>query len=143
MFHFQKRDRVRDDGLRVQVRRGQDVGDVAVDEDVARLEAEDGGFGDAGVGAADPEDLGGLALGEGGEEVGFGLGEGLGPFFVLLQGEFEGVCGGGSGLAGLYCAAWWEGALGVRLVPGGEFRAGVFLRARMGEWEKDRVERKE
>ncbi len=120
MFHFQKRDRVRDDGLRVQVRRGQDVGDVAVDEDVARLEAEDGGFGDAGVGAADPEDLGGLALGEGGEEVGFGLGEGLGPFFVLLQGEFEGVCGGEGGLAGLWCMLGvGEGALGTGWGVGG------------------------
>lgn len=106
MFHLQKRNGVGDDGLRVQVRGGQDVGDVAVHEDVARLEAEDGGFGDAGVGAADPEDLGGLALGEGGEEVGFGFGEGLGPFFVLVEGVFEGVCGGGVGLAGLCCAAW-------------------------------------
>lgn len=61
VLHFQIADRVLDHGLAVQVGRGEDVGDVAVDEDVAGLEAEHGGFGDAGVGAADPEDLGVLA----------------------------------------------------------------------------------
>jgi len=30
----------------------------------------------------------------------------------------------------------------VRWVPGGEWGVGVFLKARMEEWEKDRVERK-
>jgi hypothetical protein len=42
-------------GLGVYVRGGDDVGDVAVDEDVAGLQAQEGGFGDAGVGAADPD----------------------------------------------------------------------------------------
>ena len=40
----------------------EDVGNVAVDEDFPRLQAENGGLGDARVGAAQPEDLGGLAL---------------------------------------------------------------------------------
>ena len=92
------RDGVRDDGLAVEVRGGQHVGDVAVDEDVAGPEAEDGGLGDAGVRAADPEDLGLLAGGEGGEEVGVVGGGGLGPLFVLAQGEFEGVWGGRGGV---------------------------------------------
>ena len=69
----------------------EDVGDVAVDEDVAGFEAEEGGFGDAGVGAADPEDLGVLAGGEGGEEGRFRLGGLLGPFFVGGEGGLEGV----------------------------------------------------
>lgn len=103
MPHLEMLDRVRDDGLRVQVAGREDVGDVAVDEDVAGLHAEDGGFGDAGVGAADPEDLRLLALGEGGEEVGVGGGGRFGPLLVLAQGQFEGVCGWreGFGLAGL------------------------------------------
>jgi len=84
-------DGIADDAEGVEVARMQDVGNVAVDEDVSRLEAKDGGFGDAGVGAADPEDLGGLALGEGGEEVGLFGGGVLGPGFVLGEGEGEGV----------------------------------------------------
>lgn len=91
MLHFQVGDGVGDDALAVDVGRGQDVCDVAVDEDVAGFEAEDGGFGDAGVGAADPEDLGLLAGREGGEEVGLVVGCCLGPLLVLVEGEFEGV----------------------------------------------------
>ena len=63
-------DRVGDDALAVEVRGREDVGDVAVHEDVAGFEAEDGRFGDAAVGAAEPEDLRVLACGEGGEEGG-------------------------------------------------------------------------
>jgi hypothetical protein len=70
MLDLEVDDGVLDDGEGGQVGGGEDVGDVAVDEDVAGFETEDGGFGDAGVGAADPEDFGGLAFGEGGEEVG-------------------------------------------------------------------------
>jgi hypothetical protein len=39
MFNAQVADRVLDDGVGVNVARVQDVGDVAVDEDVSRLEA--------------------------------------------------------------------------------------------------------
>ena len=67
------------------------VGDVAVHEDVARLEAEHGGFGDARVGAAEPEDGWVLAGGEGGEEVGVVVGGCLGPLLVLVEGYVEGV----------------------------------------------------
>ena len=74
-----------------------DVGDVAVHEDVAGLEAEDGRFGDARVGAADPEDFGGLALGQGGEEVRFLGGNLLGPGFVAGEAGAEVVCGFGVG----------------------------------------------
>lgn len=39
----------------VDVGRGDDGGEVTVREDLAGLAAEDGGLGDAGVGAADPD----------------------------------------------------------------------------------------
>ena len=97
VLDLQVHDGVGDDAEGVEVARVQDVGDVAVDEDVAGLEAEDGGFGDAGVGAADPEDLGVLAVGEGGEEVWVFRGGFLGPGFVLVEREGEGVCVVGGG----------------------------------------------
>ena len=75
MLHFEVVDGVVDDGLGTDIMRGDDVGDVAVDEDVTRLGGEEGGFGAAAVGAAEPEGGGGLALGAFGEEVGvLGLG---------------------------------------------------------------------
>lgn len=74
MLDLQMLHGVGDDRLRVQIAGREDVGDVAVHEDVPGLQTQHGGFGDARVGAADPEDLGLLALGEGGEEVGFGFG---------------------------------------------------------------------
>ena len=63
MFHFEGADSVGDDALGAEVARVEDVGDVAMHEDVAGLEAEDGGLWAAGVGAADPEDLRALAAG--------------------------------------------------------------------------------
>ena len=85
------RDGVGNDALAVDVGGGQYVCDVAVDEDVTRFETEDGGFRDTGVGAADPEDLRLLAGREGGKEVRLVAGCRLGPLFVLVEGEFEGV----------------------------------------------------
>lgn len=86
---------VGDYGLGAEVRAGEDVGDVAVHEDGAGGLREEDGFRDARVGAAEPEDGGGLALREVGEEVGvFGVGF-LGPGFVGLEDGVEGVCGWG------------------------------------------------
>lgn len=48
-------DGVFDDGEDVEVGGGNDVGDVAVNEDLARLETEEGRFGDSRVGAAEPD----------------------------------------------------------------------------------------
>lgn len=45
---------VLNDGEDVEVGGGDDVGDVAMDEDLAGLETEKGGFGDSRVGAAEP-----------------------------------------------------------------------------------------
>jgi len=89
MLDLEVDDGVLDDGEGGQVGGCQDVCDVAMDEDIAGLEAEDGCFGDAGVGAADPEDFGRLAFGEGGEEVGVFFGDGGGPGFVGLEDGFD------------------------------------------------------
>ena len=84
MLDLQRTDRESEDGGGREVRRREDVGDIAVDEDVARLEAQEGRLRAAGVGAAEPEDLRGLALGQRGEEVRVGLGDLLTPGLVGL-----------------------------------------------------------
>ena len=63
----------------------QHVGDVAVCEDLARVGAEEGGFGTARVGTAEEEERRGLALGTGGEDVGVFVGEGFAPGGVGLE----------------------------------------------------------
>ena len=85
VLHFEVLDGVVDDGLGGDVRGGEDVGDVAVHEYLAWVEVEEGGFGGAGVGAAEPEDGGVLGFGEGGEEVGFCFGGAVGPGFVAFE----------------------------------------------------------
>ena len=55
VLDLEVRHRVLDHRRRVDVRRGDDVGDVAVHEDVARLQAEDRRLGAAGVGATEPD----------------------------------------------------------------------------------------
>lgn len=87
MLDAQVTDGILDDRRRAQVGRVQDVGDVTVDKDIARLEAQDGGLGAARVGAADPEDFGALADRKAGEEVGLLTGGFGGPFLVLAQGS--------------------------------------------------------
>ena len=85
LLDLQMADGILDDSLGAEVGRVEDIGDIAVDEDVTGLEAEDGGFRDAGVGAADPEDFGRLALGEFGQQVGFGAVGLFGPVFVGFE----------------------------------------------------------
>lgn len=60
MLDLQVLDRILDDGAGVDVGRTDDVGDVAVDEDVTGLQSEDRGLRDARVGASEPEDRGRL-----------------------------------------------------------------------------------
>jgi hypothetical protein len=84
-----------DDAERVDVRGRQDVGDVAVAEDLAGFQAQDRGLGAARVGAADPEDLRGLAFAQGLEEFGLGLGERAAPGRVVVEGFAVGVVGVG------------------------------------------------
>jgi len=89
VLDFQVHDGVFDHGARAEVAGVDDVGDVAVHEDVARLQAHDGCFRDARVGASDPEDFGTLACGEAREELRVGGGGFFGPFFVLPDGELD------------------------------------------------------
>ena len=60
--YLEVHDGVLDDGEGVDVGGRDDVGDVAVHEDVTGLEAEDSGFGDAGVGAAEPDWVRGVGI---------------------------------------------------------------------------------
>ena len=55
MLHLQVHNGVFDHGGGVDVGGADYVGDVAVYEDIAGLEAKEGGLGDAGVGAAEPD----------------------------------------------------------------------------------------
>lgn len=92
-------DGVVDDALGTHVVRGEDVGDVAVHEDVAWLGVQQGCLWAAGVGAAEPEEGGRLPFGAAGEEVRVFLGGFGGEGFVLREEGVEGVCccGGVSG----------------------------------------------
>jgi hypothetical protein len=63
----------------------QQVGNVAVDKDVAGHQIEDCSLRDAGVGATEPEDFWGLANGKGGEESRVGLGGARSPFAVAAK----------------------------------------------------------
>ena len=72
------------DGERVDVGCGDDVGNVAVDKDLTGLQAEDGRFGNARVGAANPKNLGRLALSGFGEEIGVGVGHARAPVLNAL-----------------------------------------------------------
>ena len=78
-------DGVLDDGKAVEVGMDDDVGDVAVDEELAREEADDLVGRDAAVGAADPEILGALLPGKGLEESRLGAAHVLGPGSVLVE----------------------------------------------------------
>jgi len=70
VLNFEVHNGVFNDGGGVDVGGGDDIGDVAVDENVAGLEAEEGGFGDARVGTAEPENSRRLPSSELREEVG-------------------------------------------------------------------------
>lgn len=120
VLHAHVRDGVLDHRGRRQVARVQDVGDVAVHEDVAGLEARDGRFGHARVGAAEPEDLGRLAFGEGGEEGGVVfVGAGL-PGFVAGEEALEGVWGGVRLVEGGWMGGGLREAVGLTNASGGQ-----------------------
>lgn len=97
MLHLQILDRVRNDGGGADVAGMQDIGNVAMHEDIARDPAEDGGLGHATVGTADPEDGRGLALGVLFQEVRVLVGMGIGPLFVGGEMLVKIACGWGSG----------------------------------------------
>ncbi|KFY34059.1 hypothetical protein V494_07092 [Pseudogymnoascus sp. VKM F-4513 (FW-928)] len=98
MLDLQVRNRILDNRAGVDVGGADDVGDVAVNKNVTWLQAEDGGLGDARVGAAEPEDSGGLPGREGWEEGRVLVRLVGGPGRVGGEGVREGVgCVGVSG----------------------------------------------
>lgn len=64
VLNFQILDGILNDGQGVDVGVDEDVGDVAVAEDLTGLQAQDGRLGTSRVRAAYPENLRGLALSE-------------------------------------------------------------------------------
>jgi hypothetical protein len=93
------------------VGRVDDVGDVAQHEDLAGLLAQHRGLGDARVAAANPQDVGRLALGAVLEEFGVLGGDVRGPNLVGLEGGCELVFYmAGASVSGMSClTAIWDG----------------------------------
>jgi class 3 adenylate cyclase len=85
VLHAEDVDRVLQHREAVEVRVHDDVRDVAVDEHLARFEPDDLIRRDAAVGAADPEVLGRLTLGELGKEPGIARDHVRGPGTVVRE----------------------------------------------------------
>lgn len=79
VLDLQVLDRKLDDGERVDVGGNEDVGNVPVAEDFARLQTQDGGLRAARVGTTNPQDLRALALPQAFKELGVGFGQGPAP----------------------------------------------------------------
>lgn len=136
VLDLQVHDGVGDDRRGGDVPRVQHVGDVPVHEHVAGFAAQEGGLGHARVRAADPEDGGGLAFGEGGEELRVGGWEGGRPGFVGVQVLGEGV---GEGVfvvvaMALVVVVVREGGGGLVCRGGGLVCRGGGLLCRGGGW---------
>jgi hypothetical protein len=89
VFHLEDIDGVLHDGEGVEVGLLDDVGDVAVDEDLAGGESGDLVGGHAAVRAADPKVFGRLLVGEVVEKFRISGGDGVGPFLVRIEKMFE------------------------------------------------------
>ena len=72
-----------------EVGRIYDIGNIAVREDVAWLQTEDGGLGFASIRTSEPKDLRCLSLRKAWKELGVVLGCVCGPFLVVLEAQFE------------------------------------------------------
>lgn len=81
-----------DDRERREVRVGQQVGDVSMHKHLSGQQIQTGLSGSR-VGAANPQNLGSLALGVGGEQRGSHRRDSVGPFFVSLQQSGERIGG--------------------------------------------------
>lgn len=95
-----------DGGQQGDIGRVDNVGDVAQDEDLARLLVQDSGLGDTRVAAADPQDVGRLALGAVLEELGVFGGDVLGPNLVGLKRGGETVVWRGRGGSAGHSLRW-------------------------------------
>lgn len=93
-----------DGGQQGDVGRVDNVGDVAQDEDLTGLLTQDGGLGDTRVAAADPQDVGRLALGAVLEELGVFGGNVLGPNLVGLERGGESVVWRSGGVSWVFVA---------------------------------------
>lgn len=87
VFDFKDIHGEEDDRLDREIVRGNDIGDVAVNKNITRLGAANGGLRAARVGAAEPEERRGLAFCKSGEEVGF-AGRGILMPFLVVGEEF-------------------------------------------------------
>ena len=87
--HPEHLDGVLEDREAVQIRGGDDVAHVAVDEEFAGFEPDDLVGGHPAVGAADPEVLGLVLVGQPPEETGVLRGDGRGPRPVVVEEVLE------------------------------------------------------
>jgi hypothetical protein len=78
-----------DGSVKMRAKTNDAIGDIAMDKDLAGLGAADGGFGDARVGAAEPEHLG--LLGRGGRLDDLGHVRPFRPLLVVGQELLEDV----------------------------------------------------
>ena len=91
VLDLQHIDRELHDRKAIEVRMDDDIGDVAVNEELARQQADDLVGRNAAVGAADPEIAGVLLPGEALEEVRLDVPDALGPGAVVLEEVREGA----------------------------------------------------
>lgn len=96
VLDFEMLDGKLDDRARAEVTGVEDICDIAVHEDIARVQAQEGGFGASRVRAAQPQDLWLLAICKGWEEIGLFACGLCSPF--LIQGQTGLVPVGGSGV---------------------------------------------
>jgi hypothetical protein len=87
----QMADGVLDDGARAEIAGVQDIGNIPMDEDITRLQAENKSLGASRIRATDPENLGVLAIRKRGEQLRVFLGSFGSPFLILLQRRGESV----------------------------------------------------
>lgn len=86
--HFENLDRILQHGKAVEVGMHNDICDVSMDKNLTRWQVDDLIGGHASIGAADPQDLGFLLLGEIGEVVRIDFLEVLCPYFVSSEQTF-------------------------------------------------------
>jgi hypothetical protein len=90
VFHLENFDGVLHNGKAVEVGMDDHIGDVAVDEELARQKANNLVGWHAAVGTANPKVLGALLAGEGLEELRLGAANALRPGSVLLEKLLDG-----------------------------------------------------
>lgn len=85
VLHLEDIDRILQDGQHIEIRFRDDVGDVAMHENLSRRQTGDLVGGHATVRAADPEILGALLVRQAGKELRIGTDHGFRPFTVRVE----------------------------------------------------------